>query len=459
MTAQAMPNDAPADAAIGTPVDAADLRVQADAALEADPTDGNAWTMLGISLRKQGRVEEAVAAHWHGIDHDPANAVIWTNLGNALIDLGRLDEAIVAHRQATSIAPQDRTLLFNLLVAQRRTGAFEDALQSIERLEALGHDSVLVRWERALTRLQGGDYAGGFGDYWARRQIPSYHSRQPPGALWDGSPLAGRRIFLSAEQGFGDALLVARHVAQVKAMGGHVIYECHPELRRILSALPADEFHPWGDPLPAYDVHASQMDLPGLFGTRIGSVPPPMSLHIPDDARDRMRALLGPADPSVLRVGIVWSGRTTFGENKLRATSLKAFLRLAEVPGVRLYSLQKGPPETELEESGLQRLIRPLGPHVGDFADTAAAVEQLDLIVMTDSSVAHLAASLGRPVWNLVQHVPYWIYGFEGETTPWYRSMRLFRQGRDRDWSRVFDRVAGALHHHAWTRQLERAPG
>lgn len=423
-------------------------------ALDQDPGNAYAWSLLGVSLRVAGRLPDAIAAHWRGLELDPHNGSIWSNLGNALMEAGRLDESLVAHAQATTLDPGNTLFRFNRLVAQRRAGDFHGSLESLDVMEGLDPDNNAVAWERALVRLQLGDYATGFRDYGARRHLSSFHISSLPGEEWDGRPLNGRRIFLASEQGFGDALLVARYVAQVKALGGHVIYQYHPELRQVLHGLPADEFHVRGAPFPDYDVWLFQMDLPVVLGSRTDNLPPPVSLHVPEASRARMAALIGACPPGILRVGIVWSGRVTFGENNLRATSLDAFMRLAEVPSVRLYSLQKDGPSAELDDPDTQRLVTPLGPHLDDFADTAAAIELLDLVVMTDSSVAHLTASLGKPVWNLVQHVPYWIYGHRNDSTPWYPTMRLFRQDADRDWNKVFMRVAEALHREAWLRAL-----
>lgn len=432
----------------------ADILAFAQNALDQDPGNAYAWSLLGVSLRAAGRVPEAIAAHWRGLAIDPHNANIWSNLGNALIETGRLDEALVAHTQATTLDPDTALLRFNRLVAQRRAGDFNGALKSLEIMESLDPGSKATAWERALVRLQVGDYAAGFQNYTARRHLPGFHISSLPGPEWDGQALNGRRIFLASEQGFGDALLVARYVAQVKALGGYVIYQYHPELRQVLDGLPADEFHALGAPFPNYDTWLFQMDLPGVLGTRFDSVPPPVSLSVPPASRTKMAKLIGPCSPDILRVGIVWSGRSTFGENKLRASNLSAFMRLSEVPSVRLFSLQKDSPAAELDDADIQRLVMPLGPHFDDFGDTAAAIELLDLVVMTDSAVAHLTASLGKPLWNLVQHVPYWIYGQQVDRTPWYPTMRLFRQDADRDWKKVFTRVADALHNEVWLRQL-----
>lgn len=423
---------------------------QATASLEAllatNPRDGAAWSMLGHLLRRAGKLDGAIACHRRGLEVAPENASIWSNLGNALVEAGRFDEALAAHGEALRLEPHTPTFLFNNAVALRKAGRFKETLAMIARAAAEGAATPELRWERALARLQIGDYVHGFSDYEARRGLATYHGRPPSERDWNGAPLDGRTLYLFAEQGFGDAILVARYMPLVRERGGRVLYDCHPELRRVLSGLGVDAVLQPGDPPPAFDVEASQMSLPGLFGTTLASVPPPVTLTVPDLSRAKAAHRLGAREPGTLRVGIVWSGRVTFGDNGRRATSLARFLRFAEVPGVRLYSLQKGPPEAELADSGVAgHLVTPLGPDLEDFADTAAMLEQLDLVIMTDSSVAHLAGSLGKPVWNLVQHVPYWIYGFSGDRTPWYPTMRLFRQGPDQDWEPVFARAADAL--------------
>jgi tetratricopeptide (TPR) repeat protein len=412
--------------------------------LAATPRDGGGWSTLGVLLRRAGKYEAALACHHRGLGFSPDLATIWSNLGNLLLELGRPEDGCAAYERAVALAPDQLNSWFNHVIGLRRHGRLEEAVHAIGRGLALAPDHVQLQWERCLTWLQLGHYARGFPAYEGRRSLPLYQHRVAPGPLWDGGPIEGRTILLTTEQGFGDALLMTRYIPLVKAKGGRIILECHPELRRVLADLPVDAFLDTGYPYPAHDVQSSIMSLPWLCGTTIDTVPSPVRLHVPEPSREKARRLLGP-DDGTLRVGIVWSGRVTFSDNARRATSLGRFLRLAGVPGIRLFSLQKGPPELELADLGTKLLVTPLGPSLEDFADTAAVIEQLDLVVMTDSSVAHLAGSLGRPVWNLVQYMPYWIYGTEGASTPWYPSMRLFRQGLNEDWEPVFADVRTAL--------------
>lgn len=408
--------------------------------IAANPRDGGAWSTLGVLLRRQGQLDAAVACHRRGLEHAPEHAGIWSNLGNALIELGCFDEGVAAHRRACALAPDAPSSWHNGLVGMRKSGRLGEAIPAAGRGLRLEPGNAQLMWDRALTWLQMGDYRNGLAAYECRRDIPAYRNRVPPGVAWDGGRLDGRTLFLSTEQGFGDALMAARYIAMAReraGAGARIIYECHPELRQLLSGLPVDEFFPAGQTYPSYDVHASQMSLPGLFGTTVDTVPPPPPLTVSPAARAKAQTLV-PAEPGTLKIGVVWSGRVTFADNARRAASLNRFLRALSMPGVRLFSLQKGPPESQLNELGSARVITPLGPQLNDFSETAAVIERLDLVVMTDSSVAHLTGSLGRPVWNLVQFMPYWIYGYEGPHTPWYPSMRLFRQGADEDWGPVF---------------------
>lgn len=426
--------------------------------LRANPRDGAAWSMMGVVLRRMGRTDEAFLCYSRGVEHDPGNAGIWSNLGNLLTDMGRHAEASQAHARALRLMSDNNALYFNALISKRKATAYHEALVMLDRAVAADPENAALRWERALTLLQVGQYEQGFKDYEYRRGITTYRTRPTPGVPWDGSPLNGKRIFLSTEQGFGDTLMAARYVPLVKARGGRILFECHPELRRVLGGLPVDEFVPAGTAFPDFDVQASQMSLPYLCGTRFDSVPPPVALYVPTEARAKAARILGPAEPGTLRVGIIWSGRVTFADNGRRASTLSRFLQFGTVPGVRLYSLQKGPPEEELERLSSRLMVTALGPHIDDFADTAAMLEKLDLVIMTDSSTAHLAGSLGTPIWNLVQYMPYWVYGDQGQATPWYPSMRLFRQTRDQDWEPVFEAAMDALRELAHARRQSAGP-
>lgn len=404
------------------------------------PADAGLWTALGILHNQNGARDAAVGHHRRALTIDPTHAAAWGNLATVLTALARHAESIACNRRAIALAPDVPTPTFNLTTSLHKAGDFDGGLIVLERLIRLEPNSPGLRWGRSQIRLHRGDYAGGLADYECRYWLAEYNYRLHQGPRWAGEPLDGKFIMVTLEQGFGDTLLMARYLPMLKARGARrVIVELREELRRLFTPMDGvDAFIAQNAaPTPIYHVHTSIMSLPHQFGTTHGTVPPPARLTIPDEARAKAARLLGPGD-GTLRVGIVWSGSNGFADNAIRATALDRFRRFLDVPGVTVYSLQKGPPEEELSALPPSSPIVALGPELDDFADTAAVVERLDLVIMTDSSVAHLAGSLGTPVWLLLQRVPYWVYGMTGTTTPWYPSMRLYRQGADEDWAPVF---------------------
>lgn len=411
--------------------------------LAEHPGDPDGLTSLGALLSQGGDREAATLFHRRALTVAPGHAVARSNMTVALTAKGRHAQAIASGRVAVALAPDTPLVYLTMTGALYKAGDFAADRIVLERLIRLGADDPSLAWGRAQIRLHDGDYPQGFADYEARYWLREYHYRIHRGPRWDGGPLDGRFVMVTLEQGFGDTLLMARYLPLLKARGARrVIVELRDELRRLFASLDGVDAFIAKDaaPTPIYHVHSSIMSLPLHFGTTIDSVPPPVRLTVPDEARAKAARLLGPEDGR-LKVGIVWSGSAAFSDNTIRATSLDRFLRFARIPGIRLYSLQKGPQEEELRALPSDTPITALGPELADFADTAAVVERLDLVVMTDSSVAHLAGSLGAPVWTLLQHVPYWVYGMSGAATPWYPSMRLYRQGPEEDWEPVFDAV------------------
>ncbi|PWC40143.1 tetratricopeptide repeat protein [Azospirillum sp. TSO35-2] len=418
--------------------------VSAGQRLADTPGDAAAWIARAVALARAGDHAGVARGHRRALAVQPTSGDAWSGLGAALSAQGRHRPALAAIRRALALDPAHGHAAFHLTTALLRAGDFDACRIALERLIHLQPAVRSHPWGRAQLRLHEGDYERGFADYEARCWLPDYaRYRIHRGPRWDGGPLDGKIVMITLEQGFGDTLMMARYLPMLKARGARrVIVECRDELRRLFAGMEGvDAFIAENAaPTPIYHVHSPLMSLPLRFGTTAATVPPPVRLAIPDEARAKAARLV-PGPGGARKVGIVWSGNSAFPDNRFRAVGLDRFLPLLEVPGVTLFSLQKGPLEAELDRLGPAAPIVPLGPHLEDFADTAAVLERLDLVIMTDSSVAHLAGSLGTPVWNLVQHVPYWVYGRSGPTTPWYPSMRLYRQGADEDWAPVFEAV------------------
>ena len=268
--------------------------------------------------------------------------------------------------------------------------------------------------------------------------------RTIPLPLWQGEELAGRTLYVYAEQGMGDTLQFARFLPLAARRGARIIFDCQPELLRLLANFPElATLRTEGSPLPAADFHLPLMSLPHRLGITLATLPAPARyIGAPP-------ASAGPPLPrppgTRLAIGIVWAGRPQHTNDHNRSITIEHFLTLCALPGVALYSLQKGPRAGDIAELGAQSLVRDLGPQIKDFADTARLIMQLDVVITIDTAVAHLAGALGRRTFVLLPFTPDWRWLGGREDSPWYPSLRLFRQQAPRDWKGVMQRVRDTL--------------
>ena len=427
--------------------------------LDRRPDRSAAWGNLAIALRKTDRLAAAAAASRRAIELDPGSAGLRSTLGNILKDLGRLEESLESHDLAVAAAPADARVIHNRGISRKESGDLEAALVDFDEACRIEPDLVGAQWDRALVLLQLGRFADAWEPYESRWGLGELPRRNFDCPRWRGESFAGKTLFIYPEQGFGDAILMSRFLPAVKQRGGTVVLECKAPLRRLFTGLEGvDRFVAPGEAVAGIDFQCPIMSLPGALDLDPSVIPPPARLHVPGEAIEKFRPLLAAPD-ACLKVGIVWSGSLTFKGNRQRAVTLDRFLQLAEIPGVRFFSLQKGDLERQLYEAGIQSLIPDIGGKVEDFAETAAVVTLLDLVIMTDSALAHLTGSLGKPLWNLLNAVPYWIYGTDGDRVAWYPSMRLIRQPSRGDWDSVFATVRTALDEAAAAKAEGRWPG
>jgi hypothetical protein len=326
-----------------------------------------------------------------------------------------------------------------ILVSQHR---FEKAREHYERAIALEGAGGNTRWNRGLLDLLQGKFEAGWQGYDSRILNPKVAPRSFAQPIWRGEPLHGARILLHHEQGMGDTLQFMRYAPLVHAAGGVVILDVKPPVVRLAKQLPDVEVIATGDPLPAFEWQCPLMSLPRAFNTTLESIPAQVPyLRAPDDARQKAAAIDLPE--GILRVGFVSSGNPDFADDRLRSISASTFSPLFRIEGVRFCSLQFGPAAAQLRE--LNAEIVDLAPHVRDFADTAALIERLDLVISVDTAVAHLAGALAKPVWTLLPFAPDWRWMLDREDSPWYPTMRLFRQPSQGDWAAVIERVGEKL--------------
>jgi tetratricopeptide (TPR) repeat protein len=409
------------------------------------PTYGAAFNNLGLSLSEAGRHAEAVVTLKHAVRLAPQAKEGLNNLGLALADLGRFTEAEAAYEQALRLDPGYAEAHANLGSTFKEQGRLDEALACYQIALSLLPQSVSANYNRALTLLQAGDYAAGWEAYEWRWQRPSSPMRPFPHPRWDGSPLEGKTILLWCEQGLGDAIHFVRYAPLVKARGGMVFLESPPELVRLFASVPGiDRVLVGGEGLPAFDVQVPLLSLPAVFGTTLARVPAEVPYLFPEtQRREAWGQRLGEVQGA--RVGIVWQGNPRHGWDHFRSFPLATLAPLAAVEGVRLVSLQKGPGVEQLRALRGRFSVVDLGEAVdaeGGFVDTAAILQELDLLVCADTAVGHLAGALGVPVWLALSQVADWRWMVGRECTPWYPTMRMFRQRHLHDWTELFQRMA-----------------
>ena len=405
------------------------------AALALRPEYAEAHANLGLMLAEDGRLDEAAACYEAALRLDPGSAVTRNNLGNVHARRGDFAAAAALFEHAIRLDPGYVAPRINLGNAILELGDPQTALACYDSALAQAPDQVEAHRNLGLVHLLLGDYSAG----WREWRWPAPGPRRFAQPEWRGEPLRGEPILLYAEQGFGDVLQFVRYAPLVAACGGRVILEVPAELRRLLAGMPGTEtVVACGDALPEFTSHCSLLSLPLAFKTELGTIPAAVPyIRVPAAA-----ALPHPGGDG-LRVGLVWAGRPEHNRDRLRSLPLAALAPLADVPGVVFYSLQKGPAAEQL--AGAPLPLVDLSPRITDFADTAAAVAALDLVISVDTSVGHLAGALGKKVWLLLSYVPDWRWLLGRDDSPWYPTARLFRQPAGGDWAAVATNITAAL--------------
>ena len=414
--------------------------------LAIDPAHIATCNNLGIALRGLNRPEEAMAWHRRAVTLDPAFAAGHTSLGLSLQEQGRLEEAQLAHARAVVTDPAFAGGYANHATAQLNENRAIEAIAGFRRAIRVDPASPDAHRNLGMALLVAGRFDEGWREYeWRLRCKDAPTHAAMPKPRWAGEPLEGRRVLLHGEQGLGDALQFCRYVPLVAARGGRVILGLPAPLRRVMAGLPGVERIASGQlAINDFDLHLPMLSLGEVFGTQMDTIPHrvPYLTAEPDlVARwgERLRGLRG------LKVGIVWAGSPAHGNDKNRSIGLAPFARLASIPGVSLVSIQKGPTEGQAADPPGGFPLLNLSPDITDFADTAAIMAGLDLVVCVDTSVAHLAGALSVPVWVLLPYAPDWRWMLDREDSPWYPTMRLFRQTRPGSWDDAMDRLEHAL--------------
>ncbi|MEQ8709766.1 MAG: tetratricopeptide repeat protein [Rhodospirillales bacterium] len=409
--------------------------------LRLKPDFADALNNMGVALRAQGKFEAAVACYKRSLALRPNNPGAWSNMGNALREVGRLEEACTAHRKAVELKGDAPEGIYNLGLVLRDLGRIREAMDCFNRAIAMRDNYFDCLWDRALTWLLTGDYKRGFDHYEWRWKLDRSPPRKFDMPVWDGKDLGGKSILLHAEQGYGDMIEWARFIPLVKQRGaGRVIVECQTGLLRLLATVEGvDEMLIKAQKPPQCDVYYPLLSLPKMFGVTMETLPRTVPYLGPPEIHGKK---LPAVNGAKLKVGIVWAGKTT---PKDRSCGLEHFIEIMDIPGVAFYSFQKGGRKDDIVRLGAETLITDLDPLIEDFADSAAFMSQLDLVITIDSAPAHLAGAVGAKTWCLLIHNADWRWLLDRDDCPWYPTMRLFRQPRPGDWNSVWKQVTPAF--------------
>lgn len=407
-----------------------------EAILRADPRHFYALHLAAAIALKRSRFHDCITLATEALDVLPGHVEVLANRGAALRRTNRIDEALSDYERALASGAPTPSLLVNRGIAFAALNRHGEAIAQYDRAIALDPRHAPAYFHRGLSRLVTGDLAGGFAD----------NEWRWSGAETQGSPraLAGKRftgaedvkgatVLLYAEQGMGDTIQFARYASLIQERGARAVMEVHPPLKRLLSPL-ADTVVAMGEPLPAFDLHCPMLSAPLAFGTTLETIP----------RADRYLAAAGASRKGGRRaIGFAWSGSRTLANDANRSIPLAALAPLLE-GDFDAVSLQKDVRETDRAALAASRLLDSTAS-AADFADTAALIDSLDLVITVDTSIAHLAGALGKPVWVLLPFSPDWRWLLDRDDSPWYPSARLFRQPRVGDWGPVLGEVAAAI--------------
>ncbi|MCH7988700.1 MAG: tetratricopeptide repeat protein [Planctomycetes bacterium] len=443
------PNDRQTRVSLGNVLKAQGKWEEAEICYREVPAHGTQDLDLHINfayvLARQEKLDEAATLYQEVLDTQPDYYQVHNSLSYVYERQGQLDAAVTSAKRALEIKPDFSEGYNNLGTAERSLHRFENACRSFEKALEPADDFPLAEFNLGTTKLLEGKFLEGWAGYERRAETLDTPPRTFAQKRWDGKPVTGKTLLVYSDQGFGDAIQFARflHEAQQRS-GAKLIFECQSELKPLLENHPAvDDLILEGESLPNFDVQIPLTSLPALFQIELDTIPADVPyLTTPSSPRDELQSLLNEASPTQLKVGFVWQGNPQQARDIIRSCSLETFRPLFELEGIAPFSLQTGEAADQIESFRTQHTLIDLGSQLQDFAETAAVIAKLDLVITVDTATAHLAGALGAPVWTLLCHTPDWRWLLDRDDSPWYPSMRLFRQPKWGDWDSVIAKIA-----------------
>jgi len=406
----------------------------------AQPENIKALNNLGITYHEINQMEAALEAFRRAIAVSPEFAEAYSNMGNVLLDEERFEEAVDAYAQAIAADPTFARAYYNLGCAYQTRNEHGKAVSMFEKAIAINHDFVEAHWNMSHSLLLQGGLQEGFNEYlwrWRRKETTQFHVGKPE---WNGEPAIDKTLLVITEQGLGDSIQFIRYLPQVKKNVGKMYVACEPSLTHLFDKVPGIdailEKKSLHNIAKVVDYFVPLLNLPTILGTTLQTIPNNIPYLRADQDRVEQYADISAPFKNKTKIGFVWQGSPTHKNDKKRSCSIDMFASLFEIEGTAFFSLQKQ--DKKIEDN---YPVINLAPHLSSFADTAALIDHLDLVISVDTSVAHLAGAMGKPTWLLLPYTPDWRWLLGQEDSPWYPTMRLFRQKERGDWEEVFSQV------------------
>ncbi len=420
--------------------------------VERFPNKVDVYNNRGVAQHNLGHLDEALKDFNKCLELDSPNAHIHCNIGNVYVDKDDREQVLIHYQKALQLDPHSTFTLGSLAAFYHREMRLGEAMEHLNKAIEIDPEFSSAYWNRSQLLLLLGKYKQGWREYEMRlhtaEHIRNYGHRKFSKPQWSGEEIGEKRLLIYCEQGHGDSIQFCRYLPLLKKRVENIIFECRSPMLQLMNWLPGDipliEKKEGGDePETPFDYQLPLMSLPHIFATELNTVPADVPYLTPDEPL--LKRWHNIINRDGFKVGLAWAGSPTFSNDHLRSLSLKSLLPLLKVPGITFYSLQKG--NTERSRADLPEGIEliDLAPKIDDFADTAAAISRLDLVISVDTAVAHLAGALAKPVWLFTYTPTEWRWLLDREDCPWYPTMRLFRQKKSMQWQQVIDEMVEAL--------------
>jgi FKBP-type peptidyl-prolyl cis-trans isomerase 2 len=416
-------------------------------AIGQNPNHAAAYYNLGVAFQGKGLVDQAIIYYEMAIGLKQDFIEAHHNLGVAFNEKAQFDEALVCFQRVLQLKPDHASAYYNLGNTLVAKGLFDEAMACYRKAIEIYPEHADAQWSLGLIYLRLGNFEEGWKGYewrWKLKDVMPKRAFSQP--LWNGSDIRERTILLHAEQGFGDTIQFIRYTTLVARRGAKVLVECQKELVSLLrNTEGVSQVISQGERIPDFDVHCPLLSLPLIFETEVDTIPAEIPYISADPGLVQKWRNKIIQDKSAVKVGLAWAGNPKLKFGHSRSCPIGTFSQLAQRNDVTFYSLQKGETGEQAKNppEGIKLIDTPEEIH--DFADTAAIIENLDLVISIDTAVAHLAGALGKPVWVLLPFVPDWRWMMNREDSPWYPTIRLFRQPKPADWESVIGLVKTAI--------------